>query len=96
MPGKDSTHFLNSCAGCVTKSLGDRAGLQTPRFHMINLTVGSVESEFDRHLSEEEFVYIIEGTGVARIGLYISQFEAGDFIGYPAGGGAYDLRNTGQ
>ena len=96
MPGTDATHFLNSRAGCVTKSLGDRAGLQTFGFHLINLPVGSVASEFHRHLCEEECVYILEGTGVARIGPDMFQVEAGDFIGYPAGGEAHDLRNTGS
>ena len=36
------------------------------------------------------------GIGVARIGPGIFQVEAGDFIGYPAGGEAHDLHNTGS
>ena len=35
-PGRDATHFLSSCAGCVAKSSSDRAGLQTFGFHLIN------------------------------------------------------------
>ena len=66
--GTDATHFLNSRAACVKKSLGDRAGLQTFGFHLINLPVGSVASEFHCHLCEEECVYILESTGVGRIG----------------------------
>ena len=96
MPGTGAVHFLNSRASCVTKSLGDRAGLQTFGFHLINLPVGSVASEFHRHLCEEECVYTLEGSGVARIGPDMFQVEAGDFIVYPAGGEAHDLRNTGS
>ena len=33
---------------------------------------------------------------MARIGPNLFQFEAGDFIGYPAGGEAHDIRNTGS
>ena len=39
MPGMDATYFWNSRAGCVTKLLGDRAGLQTLGFNLINLPV---------------------------------------------------------
>ena len=42
MQGTIATHFFNSRAGSVTKSIGDRAGLQTFGFHLINLPVGSV------------------------------------------------------
>ena len=42
MQGTDATHFFNSRAGSVTKSLGDRAQFQTFGFHLINLPVGSV------------------------------------------------------
>ena len=80
MAGTDATHFLNSRAGCVTKSLGDRAGLQTFGFDLINLPVGSVASEFHRHLYEEECVYNHVGIGVARIGPDMPQIEAGDFF----------------
>ena len=59
MPGPDATNFFNSRAGSVTKSLGDCAGLQTFGFHLINLPIGSVASEFHRNLCEEEFVYIL-------------------------------------
>ena len=33
---------------------------------------------------------------MARIGPDLFQIEAGDFIGYPAGGEAHDIRNTGS
>ena len=51
-------------------------------------------SEFHRHLCDEECVYNHEGTDVARIGRDILKAEAEDFIGYPAGGEAHDLRNN--
>ena len=42
MQGMVVTHFFNSRAGSVTKSISDRAGLQTFGFRLINLPVGSV------------------------------------------------------
>ena len=48
------------------------------------------------HICEEECIYILEGTGTARIGDTVLQVEAGDFIAYPAGGEAHDLCKTGS
>ena len=47
-------------------------------------------SGFHRNLCEEEFVYILECTGVARIGRDILQAKAKDFIVCLAGGMSYD------
>ena len=96
MPGHEKTHFLNPRAKRVTKPLGDLGGLQHLGFHLITLPVGSVASEFHRHVCEEECVYIIAGNGTARIGPDMFEVEAGDFIAYPADGEAHDLRNTGS
>ena len=51
---------------------------------------------FHRYLCDEEFVYLLEGTGVERIGRDIDQGEAEDFSGYLAGGAAHDPLNTGS
>ena len=94
--GTDVTHFLNQRARFAAKSYGGRAGLKNVGVHLINLPVGAVASAFHRHLCADECIYILEGSGVARIGPDLFQIEAGDFIGYPAGGEAHDIRNTGS
>jgi len=91
-----TTHFQNPRAKRVTKPLGDLGGLQHLGFHLIPLLVGSVASEFHRHVCAEECVYIIAGDGTARIGPDMFEVEAGDFIAYPADGEAHDLRNAGS
>lgn len=96
MAGDAKTHFLNPEARRQQKSLGDVAGLTKLGFHLIEVPIGSVSGEFHRHYCEEECVFILEGTGTARIGESIMQVEAGDFIAYPAGSEAHDLRNTGS
>ena len=63
---------------------------------LINLPVGSVAWKFHGNLYDEGRVYIHVGICVARIGPGIFQVEAGNFIGYPADGETYDLRNTGS
>ena len=80
MSRTDATHFLNSCAGCVTRPLGDRAELQTFGFHLINLPVGPVALEFHLHIFAKKNVYSHEVTGVAWIGPKMFQVEAEDFL----------------
>ena len=96
MAGTDVTHFLNQRARFAAKSYGGRAGLKNVGVHLINLPVGAVPSAFHRHLCADECIYILEGSGVARIGPDLFQIEAGDFIVYPAGVEAHDIRNTGS
>ena len=93
---QDKRHFLNRDARHLQKPLGDIAGLTKLGFHLIEVPIGSASCAFHRHMCEEECIYILEGTGTARIGDTVLQVEAGDFIAYTAGGEAHDLRNTGS
>ena len=94
MSGHETTHFLKQCAKCITEPLDDLGGLQHLRFHPVTLPVGSVASEFHRHICAEACVYIIAGNDTAQIGPDMSKIEAGDFIAYPVFGEAHDLGNT--
>ena len=96
MAGQDKKHFLNRDARRMQKPLGDIAGLTKLGFCIIEVPIGSASCAFHRHIYEEECIYILEGTGTARIGETVLQVEAGDFIAYPAGSDAHDLRNTGS
>jgi uncharacterized cupin superfamily protein len=49
----------------------------------------------DRHICEEECIYILEGARTARTGATVLRVEAGDFTSGPAGSEAHDLRNIG-
>ena len=86
MDGKNKVHFLNPQARRRNKSLGDAVGLVALGVHLTEIPIGATTSEFHCHLYEEECLFILEGTGVARIGDAVYQVEAGDFIGYPAWG----------
>ena len=96
MARTDVTHFLTRRDRFVAKSLGDQAELQNVGVHLINLPVGAVASAFHRHFCADESIYILEGSGLARIGPDLFLNEASDFLGYPAGGKARDIRNTGS
>lgn len=94
MEGLDKTHFLNEKAKRKNKSLGDLAGLTGFGFHIIEIEPGYESTEQHRHYHEDECVYILEGKGTAVIGDEHYEVEAGDFIGYRAGGESHTLKNT--
>ena len=64
-------------------------------FHLIEVPIGSASCTVNRHICEEECIYILEGAGTVGIGTSVLQVEAGDFIAYAAGREVHDLRNTG-
>jgi uncharacterized cupin superfamily protein len=94
--GVAKTHFLNTSAKRTNKSLGDLTGLTDFGFHIIEVQPGHESTEFHKHYYEDECVYILEGEAEAQIGEEILSVKAGDFLGYPAGGEAHALKNTGN
>ncbi len=95
MPGLKKAHFLNTNAIRVNKSLGDLTGLSNIGFHIIEIEPGHESTEYHVHFFEEECVYVLEGTATVTIDETEYAVESGDFIGYPAGGLAHTMSNTG-
>lgn len=93
--GVEKTHFLNSNARRINKSLGDLTGLSGFGFHMIDVQPGQDSTELHMHYYEDECVYILAGSAEATIGEGTYRVEAGDFIGYRAGGKPHKLTNCG-
>ncbi len=94
--GLKKTHFLNTKAKRLNKSLGDLVGLKGIGFHIIEVEPGHESTEFHIHHFEDECAYILEGVATIRIGSEEQQVRAGDFIGYPAGGPAHTMYNHGD
>ena len=94
--GIKKSHFLNTNARRVNKSLGDLTGLSGFGFHIIEVQPGDDSTELHRHYYEDECVYILAGVAEATIGDEQFIVNAGDFIGYRAGGKAHKLRNCGD
>ncbi len=94
--GQKKTHFLNSKAKRLDKSLGDLTGLTGLGFHIVEIKPGCKSSEYHRHLFEDECIYILQGEATVRIGDHKRKVGIGDFIGFRAGGMAHQLINDGQ
>ena len=86
-------HFLNPGAIRYTKSLGDAAGLQTLGVHRVRLKAGDDSTEYHFHHQDEEWVYILSGSGIAEIGGKKYKIGAGDFMGFTAPSLPHAMRN---
>lgn len=96
MPGQEKTHFLNENARRKEKSLAALTGLSEIDFCLVEVDPGDETTEHHKHYHEEECLYILEGTGTARIGAESREVNAGDFVGFRKGGLAHSLKNTGE
>lgn len=89
-------HFLDANAAVHFKSLGGRVGFRNLGVQLVRLEPGRASAEQHRHYHEEELVYILAGTGVLLLGEERQAIGPGDFIGFPCGGRAHALLNTGD
>ena len=51
-----------------TRSLGDQLGLTDLGVHLVRVEPGHDSTQFHFHHQDEEFLYILEGSGIAEIG----------------------------
>lgn len=91
-----AVHSLNPNAVRLKRQLSDLTGLTQFGVHLLTLMPGHESAEYHRHLYEEEFVYVLAGTGSVTIGERASEIGPGDFIGFPRGGEAHTVQNTGD
>ena len=89
------SHFINTDAQRINKSLGDMVGLTGFGFHLIEVPPGKESTEFHMHYYEDECTYVLAGSGKVIIGENEYDIAEGDFIGYPKGGEAHTMINTG-
>jgi uncharacterized cupin superfamily protein len=94
--GLFKSHFLNDNAQRTNKSLGDMTGITGFGIHLIEVPPGKESTEYHMHYFEDECTYILAGAGKVIIGDSEHDIAEGDFIGYPKGGEAHTMINTGD
>ncbi|MDA1075927.1 MAG: cupin domain-containing protein [Proteobacteria bacterium] len=87
-------HQFNDNAVRLTRTLGERVGMQRIGIHLITVEPGFETTQHHYHDSDEEFIYVLEGEGEARIGDAVFTVTAGDFMGFPTPSPAHSMRNT--
>lgn len=76
-----------------TRSLGDAVGLETIGVHLVRLEKGNTSSVQHLHHQDEEWIYILSGSGIANIGDEQHEVGAGDFMGFATGSLPHNLHN---
>jgi uncharacterized cupin superfamily protein len=89
-------HPWNPDSEVVLTQLGPPTGLKRTGVSLVSIPPGRESFVAHMHHREEEWVYILSGSGAARIGDEEYPVGAGDFMGFPPATVAHNLRNTGQ
>ncbi len=94
LPTQTFSHPFNARSEVRIQSLGDAVGLQRIGLHVLQVPSGKESYLFHTHHTEEEFVYVLSGTGIAEIGEAEYQIGPGDFLGFPTPSPGHHLRNA--
>ncbi len=72
------------------------AGLSRTGVSIARVPPGKVSFAFHSHEREEEWIYILSGSGIAEIDDQEFAVGAGDFMGFPTPSVAHNLKNAGD
>jgi uncharacterized cupin superfamily protein len=86
-------HPLNPRSEVVMQSLSDATGLERLGVHVMRVPPGKESFIYHAHYTEEEFVLILSGRGIAEIGDDEVEVGPGDFMGFPTPSVGHHLRN---
>ena len=86
-------HQFNDKAIRHTRSLTDRLGLSDLGVHLVRVEPGHDSTQFHFHHQDEEFLYILEGTGIAELGDEQVRVGAGDFLAFAKHSLPHNLHN---
>ena len=77
------SHPFNPKSEVHMRSLGDAAGLERLGIHIIRVPPGRESFAYHAHYTEEEFVFILSGRGIAEVAGEKTEVGPGDFLGFP-------------
>ena len=95
LPEKRNVHQFDDGAVRHARELGTRLGLERIGLHLVRLEPGRASTTFHYHEADEEFLYVLSGTGVAEIGEHRVTVGAGDLMAFGAPSPAHRLLNEG-
>lgn len=87
------SHPWNPNSEMYGTRLGALVGISRIGVNRIRVPGGKESFIYHSHYTEEEWIYIISGRGVAEIDGEEYEVAAGDFMGFPTPGVAHHLRN---
>lgn len=90
------SHPWNPRSEITGYQLGRATGLKRVGVNLARVPPGKESFVYHSHWREEEWIYILEGRGLARIDEVEYEVGPGDFMAFPAPGVAHHLRNAGE
>ncbi|MBN1210815.1 MAG: cupin domain-containing protein [Myxococcaceae bacterium] len=93
VPEASQSHPLNPNSLVRGISLSEQVGLRRMGFHLLRIPPGKESFILHSHQTEEEFIYILSGRGIAEVGDESHEVGPGDFMGFPTPSVAHHLRN---
>lgn len=98
LPGIDTTlypaPFDKAVAGRFKRKIGDMFGLSNFGVNLTTLAPGACSALHHKHVTQDEFIYIVSGDVILHLGDETHAMTAGDVMGFPKGGPAHHLENT--
>lgn len=92
----DFRHPLDDTAELRIFPLSHHTGLTRTGVSLSHLAPGRSSYPQHRHWGEDEWIYLLSGTGTLRLDATDHAMGPGDFAAFPAGGPAHKLTNTGS
>jgi uncharacterized cupin superfamily protein len=89
-------HPLNPQSEIRMHRLGERVGMQRAHLSLARVPPGRESFLPHAHGNQEEFVFILEGRGLALLGDAEIEVGPGDYMGFPTDGTVHHLRNVGE
>ena len=81
-PEESFSHPFNSNSQIFGRTLSDGTGLERLGVHWIRIPGGKESFVYHRHRTEEEFIYVLSGRGIAEIDGRDYEVGPGDFLGF--------------
>jgi uncharacterized cupin superfamily protein len=89
-------HPLNPNSEVFVHHLSDRVGMMRAHLSLARVPPGKESFILHSHSLQEEFLFILDGDGLATIGDQQVPVGAGDYLGFPTDGTAHHLVNVGE
>ena len=93
MPETETQHQFNDNAIRFSRPLARSTGMNRIGVHLVRIESGRDSTTHHYHDADEEFIYVLSGRGIARIGEQAFDIGAGDFMGFPAPSPAHSMHN---
>ncbi len=91
-----ASHPWNPNSAMRGMHLSKQTGLTDTGISWVEVPPGKESCVYHLHYREDEWIYILSGSGTAEINDREYAVGPGDFMGFPAGKAAHHLRNTGS